>query len=110
MKAKLKARFLPPSYVQDSYSQLHNLTQGSMSVDEYTREFEKLLIKCDINEPEEQIDLNLSMLMWLNSSNLPHLTKYVYWHISWISNARRTHSDVTIPNLQLEINPLTREF
>ena len=25
-----------------------------MSVDEYTREFEKLLIKCDIEEPEEQ--------------------------------------------------------
>ena len=25
-----------------------------MNVDEYTREFEKLLIKCDIKEPEEQ--------------------------------------------------------
>jgi len=25
-----------------------------MSVDEYIREFEKLLIKCDIQEPEEQ--------------------------------------------------------
>jgi len=25
-----------------------------MSVDEYTREFGKLLMKCDINEPEEQ--------------------------------------------------------
>jgi len=48
MKAKLRARFLPSSYLQDNYSQLHNLTQGDMSVDEYTREFEKLLIKCDI--------------------------------------------------------------
>jgi len=54
MKAKLKAWFLPRSYVQDNYSQLHNLTQGNMSVDEYTREFEKLLIKCDIQELEEQ--------------------------------------------------------
>ena len=26
MKTKLKAYFLPPSYLQDSYSQLHNLT------------------------------------------------------------------------------------
>ena len=25
-----------------------------MSVEEYTRKFEKLLIKCDIQEPEEQ--------------------------------------------------------
>jgi len=54
MKTKLNARFLPSSYVRDSYAQLHNLTQGSMSVEEYTREFEKLLIKCDIQEPEEQ--------------------------------------------------------
>ena len=53
MKAKLKARFLPPSYLQDNYSKFHNLPQGEMSVDEYTTEFEKLLIKCDIQEPEE---------------------------------------------------------
>jgi len=53
MKAKLKARLLPSLYIQDNYAELHNLTQGSMSVDEYTREFEKLLIRCDIQEPEE---------------------------------------------------------
>ena len=53
MKSKLKARFLPPTYVQDCYSQLHNLNQGSLSVEEYTREFEKLVIKCDLQEPEE---------------------------------------------------------
>ena len=54
MKSKLKDRFLPSSYHQDSYSQLHNLTQGNMSVEEYTREFEKLLIKCDLQEVEDQ--------------------------------------------------------
>jgi len=48
MKSKLKARFLHSSYIQDSYSQLHNRTQGDMSVAEYTTEFEKLLIECDI--------------------------------------------------------------
>ena len=26
MKSKLKSQFLPPSYVQESYSQLHHLT------------------------------------------------------------------------------------
>jgi len=36
MKSKLKARFLPPTYVQDCYSQLHNLNQGNLSVEEYT--------------------------------------------------------------------------
>ena len=54
MKSKLKARFLPPTYVQDCSSQLHHLNQGNLSVEEYTREFEKLVIKCDLHEPEEQ--------------------------------------------------------
>jgi len=54
MKTMLKARFLPSPYIQDNYAQLYNLTRGSMSMDEYTREFEKLLIKYDIQEPKEQ--------------------------------------------------------
>jgi len=53
MKTKLKAHFLPPTYIQNNYSLLHHLTQGSMSVEEYTIEFEKLLIKCDLQEAEE---------------------------------------------------------
>ena len=54
MKSKLKARFLPPTYVQNCYSQLHHLNQGNLSVEECTREFEKLAIKCDLHESEEQ--------------------------------------------------------
>jgi len=53
MKAKLKARFLPPTYIQDCYSQLHHLTQGNLNIEEYTREFKTLVIKCDLQEPEE---------------------------------------------------------
>jgi len=54
MKTKLKARFLPPTYIQNNYSLLRHLTQATMSVEEYMREFEKLLIKCDLQEIEEQ--------------------------------------------------------
>jgi len=54
MKAKLKARCLPSNYIQNNYTLLHHLTQGSMSVEEYTREFEKHLIKCDLQEAQEQ--------------------------------------------------------
>jgi len=54
MKAKIKSWFLPPSYLQDSYFQLHNLIQGSISVEEYTREFKKLLTECDIQELKDQ--------------------------------------------------------
>ena len=54
MKTKLEAQFIPSSYVQDRYARLHSLTQDHMSVEEYTREFQKLLIKCDVQEPKEQ--------------------------------------------------------
>jgi len=54
MKSKLKAQFPPPTDLQNNYSQLHHLTQGTMSVEEYTREFEKLLIKCNLQEAKEQ--------------------------------------------------------
>ena len=52
-EVQVESSVLPSSYVQDSCAQLHNLTQWSVSVDEYTRDSEKLLIKCDIQELEE---------------------------------------------------------
>jgi len=55
MKCKLKARFLPSTYIQGCHSQLYNLTQGNLNVEQYMREFEKLIVKCDLKEPEEQI-------------------------------------------------------
>ena len=54
MKAKLNARFLSPTSVKDWYSPLHHLTQGNFSLEEYTHEFQKLVIKCDLQESEEQ--------------------------------------------------------
>jgi len=39
MKSKLKSRFLCATYIQDSYSQLHILTQGNSTVEEYAKEF-----------------------------------------------------------------------
>ena len=50
MKSKLKARFLPPTYVQDCYSNLCHLNQGNLSVEEYIREFEKLVVKHELHE------------------------------------------------------------
>ena len=40
MRDNLKAKFLPSHYLQDNYLKLHNLKQGTKSVEEYTREFE----------------------------------------------------------------------
>jgi len=54
MKEKLKAKFLAPHYLQDNYTKLHNLRQESKSVEEYTREFEKLVMICNLRENEDQ--------------------------------------------------------
>jgi len=54
MRDKLKAKFLPTHYLHDNYLKFHNLKQGTKSVEEYTREFEQLLLKCDLKEYETQ--------------------------------------------------------
>ncbi|GJR53556.1 RNA-directed DNA polymerase [Tanacetum coccineum] len=55
MKAKMKQKFLPTYYVQNSFSQLHSLRQGTGTAEEYSREFEYLLMKCDVPEEEPQL-------------------------------------------------------
>ena len=54
MRDKLKAKFLPSYYLQDNYLKLHNLKQGTKSVEEYTRKFEQVLLKCNLKEDETQ--------------------------------------------------------
>jgi len=54
MKEKLKEKFLLSHYLQANFSKLHHLKKGSLSVEEYTREFEQLIIKCDLKEDAEQ--------------------------------------------------------
>lgn len=54
MRRELTRKFLPSHYYQDNFIQLQNLRQKNLSVEEYTREFEKLMMKCDIHEREEQ--------------------------------------------------------
>ncbi|RYQ82866.1 hypothetical protein Ahy_B10g101439 [Arachis hypogaea] len=54
MRRELKHKFLPKHYRQDTFIKFHNLRQKSLSVEEYTMDFEELLMKCDIQEPEDK--------------------------------------------------------
>ncbi|OMP00001.1 reverse transcriptase [Corchorus capsularis] len=54
MVRELKKKFLPEDYKQDVFIKLQNLKQGAMSVSDYTADFDSLMIKANINEPEEQ--------------------------------------------------------
>ncbi|VFQ66143.1 unnamed protein product [Cuscuta campestris] len=44
MKTLLKKKFLPTEYVRENFARLQTLRQGSKSVEDYTREFEELLL------------------------------------------------------------------
>jgi len=54
IRDKLKAKFIPTHYVQHKYLILHHLKQGSKSVEEYIRQFEQFLLKCDLKEDDTQ--------------------------------------------------------
>ena len=54
MKRELKRKYLLDNYRQDAYMKIHNFRQKDMSVEEYTTEFDSLMIKGDLRETEEQ--------------------------------------------------------
>jgi len=48
MKRVMKKRFVLEYYKQELYIRLQTLRQGSLSVEEYVKEFELLLIRCEL--------------------------------------------------------------
>ncbi|KAK9212423.1 hypothetical protein WN943_001805 [Citrus x changshan-huyou] len=50
MKKELKRKFLPDNYRQDIYLKFHNFRQKELSVEDYTAEFNNLMMKCDLVE------------------------------------------------------------
>ena len=53
MKRLLQTRFVPKYYMQEFYFKLQSLSQGGMCVEDYVKEFEKLMIRCEL-QPQEQ--------------------------------------------------------
>ncbi|XP_057250700.1 uncharacterized protein LOC130591405 [Beta vulgaris subsp. vulgaris] len=52
LKGKLKDKFLPDDYEHKQFMRLTSISQNNLSVHEYTMEFEKLGLMCDIEEKE----------------------------------------------------------
>lgn len=48
LKSLMNKRFLPEIYKQDTYNRLFSLKQNNMSMGEYMREFEQLILRGDI--------------------------------------------------------------
>nr|GEZ72250.1 reverse transcriptase domain-containing protein [Tanacetum cinerariifolium] len=55
MKKLMKAKFLPENHRQEAFLDYHNLSQQNMTVEEVINEFDKLRIRYDVVEEEEQV-------------------------------------------------------
>ena len=53
MKKELKRKYLPFHYRQDIFLKIPNLKQRNLTMEEYSAEFENLMIKGDLQEAEE---------------------------------------------------------
>ncbi|KAL3537249.1 hypothetical protein ACH5RR_000615 [Cinchona calisaya] len=80
MKKASKKKFLPENYRQDVFLKFHSFKQNNLSVVDYTAEFEDLMLRCDIYEPEEQtIDRYLGGLR-IEICNVVQLQPYWTFH------------------------------
>ena len=52
MKKKLQRKYLPFHYRQDIFFKIQNLKQQNLTVEEYSVDFENLMIKGDLQEAE----------------------------------------------------------
>ena len=54
MKRLMRRRFVPDYYKQEILMELQSLRQGKRSIEEYVKEFETLMARCDIKESSDE--------------------------------------------------------
>uniref|UniRef100_A0A2N9EKX8 CCHC-type domain-containing protein n=1 Tax=Fagus sylvatica TaxID=28930 RepID=A0A2N9EKX8_FAGSY len=82
MKRELKRKYLPDYYKQDAFMKFHNFKQRELSVEEYTVEFDHLMIRCDVVEKEEQMIACYLDGLRVEISDVVHLQPY--WTYNYV--------------------------
>ena len=84
MKEFMRRRFVPEHYKRDMYNKLQRLSQGNMSVDEYYKEMELLMIRTGTTEDPEatmarffnglniEVQDRVEMVVYYNIQDLVH--------------------------------------
>lgn len=78
----------PDNYRQDNFLKFHNLKQKDLSIKESTAEFEQLMMKCDIVEPEEQTIAHYLGGLRTEIGNMVQLRPY--WTFQDVSNCHKS--------------------
>ncbi|GJW75565.1 reverse transcriptase domain-containing protein [Tanacetum coccineum] len=75
MKKLMKAKFLPKNHRHEAFIDNHNLSQRNMTVQEVINEFDKLRMRCDIVEEEEQVEKQIKAKSKGNTSRFTPPTR-----------------------------------
>ncbi|GJY15576.1 putative CCCH-type zinc finger family protein [Tanacetum coccineum] len=90
MKKLMKAKFLLENHRQEAFLDYHNLSQWNMTMEEVINEFDKLRIRCDVVEEEEQV------VTWFLGVLKPEIADIVSFQPYW------TYTDVCCLALKVE--------
>nr|GEV31954.1 reverse transcriptase domain-containing protein [Tanacetum cinerariifolium] len=73
MKKLLPAKFLPVNHRQEAFIEYHNFSQRtSSSVEDFIAEFDRLRMRCDVDEEEEQV------ITWFLGALQPYIADVVH--------------------------------
>ncbi|GJU41485.1 reverse transcriptase domain-containing protein [Tanacetum coccineum] len=90
MKKLMKAKFLPKNHRQEDFLDYHNLSQRKMTMEDVINEFDKLRMRCDVVEEEEQVVVRFLGVLKPESADIVSLQPY------W------TYTDVCMLALKVE--------
>ncbi|GKB86691.1 reverse transcriptase domain-containing protein [Tanacetum coccineum] len=80
MKRLMKKKFLPVTHKQDSYVEFHTLKQQTLTVEEFIAEFERVRMRCGVEENEEQTIARFLGSLRTDISEVVYLQQYYSFH------------------------------
>ncbi|GJV86165.1 reverse transcriptase domain-containing protein [Tanacetum coccineum] len=81
MKRLMEKKFLPVTHKQDSYVEFHTLKQQTLTVEEFIAEFERVRMRCGVEENEEQTIARFLGSLHTDISDVVYLQQYYSFHV-----------------------------
>ena len=79
MKRLMKRRFVPDYYKEELLMDLQSLRQGKRSIEQYVKDFETLMARCDIQESTFESIVRFINELKMDIANVVELQQYHSW-------------------------------